>query len=277
MDNEPRRRSGEDWPSTSDPHDRLRPWEDVALPERTLDIEYIIGIGAVAFILVLGMMAFGVSPWDSPGVRFVARAPVTVPEWLVSVTGPTPRSYWHDTLYAQQTWCTVQEARSISVQGVKERVASLVNTTDNDTFICVKYWQTPYTLDIATERKTPVTVDGVQGWTWRMSTEDFAFQSGKTATLLDNDPAVLRPALAEKFASPRDAYRRAGMYYKLHEERGRRSVLHGPAIMLQWNKGGQHFVLIGQHRWPVTEDLLLEMADSLVRAGQLAPTARTGQ
>lgn len=103
-------------------------------------------------------------------------------------------------------------------------------------------------MDMGGERER-VEVDGVQGWLSHLSAEDFVPPPERRD--------VLRELRYDRF-----------VYYGLLTRRGPKGfeTLNGPIITLQWNRGGIHYLLVGQDKEPVTVDDMLKMANSFASA-----------
>ncbi len=69
-----------------------------------------------------------------------------------------------------------------------------------------------------------------------------------------------------------DPWSRTRLYRDIADLRSpERQLLEGPAIAVWWNKDGIHYVIVGQSRPPITEAILLRMANSLEFVRTLGP------
>ena len=100
-------------------------------------------------------------------------------------------------------------------------------------------------MDLGGQRE-PVTVDGVQGWLTHLGPEDFVPPTQGSFYEFTND-----------WRYDRTVYRKALKY------RVSALGIWGPALALQWNREGTHYLMMVQSREPMTAELLLQMADSM--------------
>ena len=103
-------------------------------------------------------------------------------------------------------------------------------------------------MDMGGER-TPIEVDGVQGWLTRLGPDEFVKPKGREEIL-----AQLREWKFDR-----------KIYISISSERagGPTNRLLGRAMALQWNRDGVHYVLIAQDKDPMNKDELLKMANSM--------------
>ena len=109
--------------------------------------------------------------------------------------------------------------------------------------------------------RTAVDVDGVQGWLTFLAPQDFVPPTGseeyrRLTEGWDYDRRVYWSLLRSRSAALGD--------------------LRGHAIILQWNKGGIHHLLAARVLEPMTEDVLLQIANSMAPApypsyGEISP------
>jgi hypothetical protein len=119
----------------------------------------------------------------------------------------------------------------------------------------------PYELTINPEGKELAQVDGSEGWLWRLDPEEFAQPPG-TPTPFSEE--IVKPALAENFASETEFLTRTEPYRHLYGGwRAPEEEVSGSAVVLQWNREEHHYFLAGPMRGGITEEVLLEMANSL--------------
>jgi hypothetical protein len=111
-------------------------------------------------------------------------------------------------------------------------------------------------LDLGGSR-VPVQVDGVEGWLWRLGTGDF------TPPWDSNEFEKLQ----------REWKRDKTIYIVLLEYRRAPDLgpLGGVALALQWNKNGNHFLLVAQDKEPMSDDTLQRIANSLVPLKEWPP------
>ncbi len=203
-------------------------------------------VGSILALLLVAAWVVVLRPWEENVLdRYQVRLPTSVPVGLLPLDSGGP----------------LRQARPKAGTGLWNRKDWCVESRDP----CVVLWQGAWELDIQTEGKTPFQVDGVTGWLWRLDRDVFV----EDPTVIAGDEWLqgnsLKQALAERFDSLPKAIGRAYLYFDAagsrHGEFGR---LSGPALAIQWNKDKQHYLLIGERRAPITEDVLRTMADSLV-------------
>ena len=99
-------------------------------------------------------------------------------------------------------------------------------------------------------QRTPVEVDSVQGWFTRLGPDElFEPEDEEESRVMWQEWRFDRTLLyANSYGS------QAGDII---------SRLSGPAIALQWNRDGRHYVLIAQDIEPMNKDEMLKMANSM--------------
>ena len=103
-------------------------------------------------------------------------------------------------------------------------------------------------MDMEGQERTSVAVDGVEGWLTHLGPTDFY-------PPIENKDFN---TFTNSWRYDRTIYRRALVY--------RGTYLWGPAIVLQWNREGTHYLLMAQEREPMNVELLLQMANSMAPA-----------
>ncbi len=110
----------------------------------------------------------------------------------------------------------------------------------------------PGELAITADQREPVDVDGVQGWLWHLSLDDLA-----PPRMEGEHTMYARLRGFRRQSSP--AKLENGSYTPPSSG----GLISGSAIAIQWNRDGVHYVLIAQDFEPMSEDILLSMANSL--------------
>ena len=114
--------------------------------------------------------------------------------------------------------------------------------------------QVDYPLDVDMGgQRTPVEVDGVQGWFTRLGPDEFVFPED------DEESRVMW----QEWRFDRSMYSLIAMDRQPGYISSR---LSGPAIALQWNRDGRHYVLIAQDIEPMNKEELLKIANSMAPA-----------
>lgn len=112
-------------------------------------------------------------------------------------------------------------------------------------------------LPIDARGKQRVQVDGVEGLLWRLEPDEWRDA--------DSNPYAEDKPERDTLGLGNRLYRRVLEQRRTWESRGepREGVIVGLAIAIQWNRDGVHYVLIGQDKGPMTEEALLQLANSL--------------
>ena len=106
-------------------------------------------------------------------------------------------------------------------------------------------------MDLGGQETTTMTVDGVQGRLWRLGSQDF-----------------IRPRSNEAYkALIRDWEYDRSFYTSILTARSSEfNPFSGEAIALQWNREGVHYLIFARDMEPITEDVILEIANSMASA-----------
>jgi hypothetical protein len=113
-------------------------------------------------------------------------------------------------------------------------------------------------LDVDLEgERTLIEVHGVPGWLWHLGPLDFARQLWRGDFVSPYSYEEVHKAFIQDWQ-----YDRSG-YILVQDARYNPGTLSGPAISLQWNREGINYILISKNRGPMTEDVLLQIADSI--------------
>ena len=108
-------------------------------------------------------------------------------------------------------------------------------------------------MDLEGQSRTAVEVDGVQGWLSRLDILDFV--------LPNRDDLSYKDYMALRMEWDYDRH----IYSQLI--RARREFLSdplaGPAIALQWNREGFHYLLFAEDREPLNAEVLMRIANSM--------------
>ena len=195
-------------------------------------------LALISAVAVAGLFAL----WnaDAVGDRFedrFRRSPAFVPEWL-GQGGKFLAVDWgrrDNVPYLIQKWHTLPVSSAPWITAVLGIV--------------------PQEFEIQTGEKSPVDVDGVSGWLWMLAADDLRRPI---------DPDVRRE---RSRATPEE--RRIYLWLQ-NERKSKPRSIEGPAIALQWNKNGAHYVFFAQHRGLMDLDTLLQMANSLKHNDNLA-------
>ena len=190
-------------------------------------------------VIIASVMAVGWGLWQLayPGSPTAAlekhlRLPQNMPEWLEVLEGGAPS---HSSVRGgfERPWLIILWKGSQTPW--KPSLSMMFAVVD-----------TEVEMDLGGQRE-PIAVDGVQGWLTHLRPEDFV------------PPAERRDfyAVTKDWRLDHTVYREALDY--------RASALHlyGPAIALQWNREGTHYLTMAQEEEPMTVELLLQMANSM--------------
>lgn len=205
-------------------------------PASTRTIYIILLVAAIAFVGVSAGMCYLLSHDSGVTSRFKAglRLPQSVPEWLVRSSGDYSSELWvrrdQRLPYLVLYWEMCQD-KSLPPMGYSLSVA---------------YGEME--MDLGSQDKTSIDVDGVQGWLWRLGSQDF-----------------VRPESSEAYSAlTQDWTYDRHIYESILGSRSRYlGPVTGPAIALQWNRDGLHYLLFANDREPMTEDVLLWIANSM--------------
>ncbi len=184
--------------------------------------------------------------WTSATIEWELRAPVELPDWLTP--GPSRRQHWARSSLDQPQFALQEFATQ------KFQLKSLPT---------VMLGQVLAEVEIDTRDKTPVTVDGTEGWLWHLGPEDlmedWVDPRDRPQEELYGSRRVYMD-FTERRVPPWPATLENGSYHPANPDGG---LIPGPAIPLQWNRDGVHYVLIAQDMEPMSVDILLSMANSL--------------
>ena len=207
-------------------------------------------------IVVSAVVAGGWVAWQNlfkesptPSFRASLRMPEYTPEWARRKGGDYPDEVnvraGRTLPYLVYKWNTDKTA-DLSAYFPMGRVEY-----DQWPPIGISLGQVDYQLDVDMGgQRTPVEVDGVQGWFTRLGPDE-----------------LFEPEDEEESSVMWQEWRFDRTFYMLIAgERRPGSIisrLSGPAIALQWNRDGRHYVLIAQDIEPMNKDELLKMANSM--------------
>ena len=108
-------------------------------------------------------------------------------------------------------------------------------------------------MDLEGQSRTAVEVDGVQGWLSRLDILDFV------------EPNRDDPGYEDYRALLREWEYDRNIYFRLIY--GRRDFLlnplAGPAIALQWNREGYHYLIFAKDKEPLNAEVLMRIANSM--------------
>jgi hypothetical protein len=103
-------------------------------------------------------------------------------------------------------------------------------------------------MDLGSQDKTSIDVDGVQGWLWHLGSQDF-----------------VRPESSDEYSALTQDWTYDRSIYKAIFD-ARIDVSKSPtgeAIAIQWNREDIHYLLFAKDREPMTEDVLIQIANSM--------------
>ena len=236
----------------------------------------ILGIVVVVTALVMAMIWRDLFVVGESGLQLGGpRTSTDVPVWLSDLGSGVQLQGQHDgARWTEHQFCTQVDgaggATSEGVQRLRSTISRHIHTSleetgripirpdGSDELACVFIGQTPWELFPQFESMRPVTVDGVSGFVGELS-EDVLSGRAEPYGLLgfqpDDDPQNRQIQM---------------LYMQISRLRGPEGqLLGGPATVVWWNKDGIHYVIIGQSKPPITEDVLLRMANSLELARPL--------
>ena len=233
-----------------------------------------LGVVVVVTALVMTMIWRDLFVVGESGLQLDGpRAPTDVPVWLSDLGSGVQLQGQHDgARWTEQQFCTQVDgaggATSEGVQRLRSIISRHIHTSleetgripirpdGSDELACVFIGQTPWELFPQFESMRPVTVDGVSGFVGELS-ED----------VLSGRADLYEPLRFHPDDGLQNDHR---LYREIAWLRGpERQLLGGPATVVWWNKDGIHYVIIGQSKPPITEDVLLRMANSLELARPL--------
>lgn len=210
------------------------------------------------FLMMVVVSAVGAGGWvvwqnlfkesPTPGFRESLRMPGYTPEWITRQGGDYPDEVdvraGRRLPYLVYKW-TTDETADLSTYLPGGGIA------DEWPHIGISLGQVDYPLDVDMGgQRTPIEVDNVQGWFTRLGPDEFVEPE-------DDDESR---AMWQEWRFDRT------FYALIAGERRPWSIisrLSGPAIALQWNRDGRHYVLIAQDIAPMSKEELLKMANSL--------------
>ena len=210
------------------------------------------------FLILVVVSAIGAGAWaawqnlfkesPTPSFRESLRMPEYTPEWITSRGGDYPDEAdvraGRRLPYLVYKWTTDKTA-DLSTHFPTGSVA------DEWPSIGISLGQVDYPLDVDMGgQRTPVEVDSVQGWFTRLGPDEFVFPEDD-----EESSAMWREWRFDRTFYALIAMDRQHGYIS--------SKLLGPAIALQWNRDGRHYVLIAQDIEPMNKEELLKMANSM--------------
>ena len=208
---------------------------------------YLLLIVAVSALVAGGWAAWQSLFTESPTVTFRERLrlPQYLPEWLNRTGGAIPNEAevraGVEVPYLVVRWERRRgvEERRRSVDPDLPRIGVILGLVD-----------TELEMDLEGQERAPVEVDGVQGWLTKLGPDEFIEPE-------DRD---------EKFELWRGWFYDRAVYVQVMGARSSDAYgngMLGPAIALQWNNKGIHYLLIAQDRDLMNASVLLQIANSM--------------
>lgn len=198
----------------------------------------LLGSGVVFALAVTGLW-YWIAGDSSTGARFKDgfRFPESVPAWM----GYSQGEYWN----------VLWEKRNLMLPHLIFYWENCQDPSPDKAGLMLGLSYGHLDVDLGAPRTT-VDIDGTMGWLTHLSAQDFS---------ASDDMEEYR-----RITEGWDYDRRVYSWLLFERGYGFESELGGAAIALQWNKSGIHHLLVAKAREPMTQEILLEIANSLTPA-----------